>query len=324
MSSLCSDWPSVAAWAECQQPVFAYWRCTNGAVLQAHEAMDALKENLREEHVIVYDYLTSFHQARHPSAGVRGKDARVLILSPHPGGADLNICMPAIFVQQGRDLTPAGWASLCNSSVLPFIGPHLHRRGGHGPALLRMLTSDQPPLRPCRRWAADAGAKRVLRSARAPAHPARRGCRLTAPCARADPDASSERALHRARVPVRARQRRACDVPGCTLRLPERARAPERQAADARNAELGVRAGALQGWGPAGLGDLGGAAHRLRVRVGWPAVDAFRLLDCVEGRVDVKGSAPDPAQYGTSQAAHPTRRQVLALQQFFLKTVGWR
>ncbi len=32
-------------------------------VLQAHEAMDALKDNLREEHVIVYEYLTSFHQA---------------------------------------------------------------------------------------------------------------------------------------------------------------------------------------------------------------------------------------------------------------------
>lgn len=38
-------------------------------VLQAHEAMDALKDNLREEHVIVYDYLTSFHQAGSPTAG---------------------------------------------------------------------------------------------------------------------------------------------------------------------------------------------------------------------------------------------------------------
>ena len=47
---------------QAQQHLLAY-SISRFAVLQAHEAMDALKDNLREEHVIVYDYLTSFHQA---------------------------------------------------------------------------------------------------------------------------------------------------------------------------------------------------------------------------------------------------------------------
>ena len=48
---------------QAQLHVLAYFKSNLLVVLQAHEAMDALKDNLREEHVIVYDYLTSFHQA---------------------------------------------------------------------------------------------------------------------------------------------------------------------------------------------------------------------------------------------------------------------
>ena len=32
--------------------------------LKAHEAMDALKFNLRQEHIVIYDFVSNFHQAR--------------------------------------------------------------------------------------------------------------------------------------------------------------------------------------------------------------------------------------------------------------------
>ena len=32
--------------------------------LKAHEAMDALKFNLRQEHIVIYDFTSNFHQAR--------------------------------------------------------------------------------------------------------------------------------------------------------------------------------------------------------------------------------------------------------------------
>ena len=34
---------------------------------KAHEAMDALKSNLRQEHIIIYDYLSNFHQVGTPA-----------------------------------------------------------------------------------------------------------------------------------------------------------------------------------------------------------------------------------------------------------------
>ena len=39
--------------------------------LKAHEAMDALKFNLRQEHIVIYDFVSNFHQARlTPEPGV--------------------------------------------------------------------------------------------------------------------------------------------------------------------------------------------------------------------------------------------------------------
>ena len=29
---------------------------------QAHEAMDALRFNLRQEHIVIYDFVSNFHQ----------------------------------------------------------------------------------------------------------------------------------------------------------------------------------------------------------------------------------------------------------------------
>jgi hypothetical protein len=47
-------------------------RAADGACgAQAHEAMDALKASLREEHVIIFDYLTRFHEVAAPALARR-------------------------------------------------------------------------------------------------------------------------------------------------------------------------------------------------------------------------------------------------------------
>jgi len=49
---------------------------------QAHEAMDALKFNLRQEHIVIYDFVSSFHQARRPGPAARGRQGRARAARP--------------------------------------------------------------------------------------------------------------------------------------------------------------------------------------------------------------------------------------------------
>ena len=63
-------------------------------VLQAHEAMDALKDNLREEHVIVYDYLTSFHQASYSMQG-----SIMLVVTMMSGAGIRSACPTTLCIQ---------------------------------------------------------------------------------------------------------------------------------------------------------------------------------------------------------------------------------
>ena len=68
--------------------------------------MDALKESVKDEHVIFYNYLTSFHQVRNHKAGYNNVCILFQILIVRR--ALVSTCTRMILLQLGNESASAG------------------------------------------------------------------------------------------------------------------------------------------------------------------------------------------------------------------------
>ena len=68
--------------------------------------MDALKESVKDEHVIFYNYLTSFHQVRNHKAGLKCNN--VCIPFQILRRALVSTCMRMILLQLGNESASVG------------------------------------------------------------------------------------------------------------------------------------------------------------------------------------------------------------------------